>query len=137
MVVAGALFAAGCAGADPIPPLPGSPCLASGPRSEFVSGDELAALQGATLYELLEKARPLWLFTGGDRARSIRVRTETAVITNGQYLGGLSTLRSLPPRGVHSIRRVTGTRAANGVAGFASDVHIEAAILVSFGCSGV
>ena len=132
-----ALLVAGCAAAPGLPPMPGSSCLASGSRPDFVSGKELREIQGANLYEVLERARPLWVMSDGPRSHSVRVGSEIAVIADGQYMGGVGSLRSLPREGVFSVRYLRGTEASVGYAGFASDQHLEAAIVVDFGCSAV
>lgn len=132
-----AFVVTGCATAPGSPPLPGSSCLASGPRPDFVSGKELRDVQGANLYEVLERARPLWVMSDGPRSHGLRVGSEIAVIADGQYMGGVGSLRSLPSEGVFSVRYLRGTEAAVGYAGFASNQHLEAAIVVDFGCSAV
>jgi len=137
LLTAALMLSGGCAASPDLPPLPGSPCLDTGSRPNFVSGQELHEVQGANLYEVLERARPLWLMSHGSRARSLRVATEIAVIADGQYMGDVRTLRSLPAEGVHSVRYLRGNEAAIGYAGFASNRHLEAAIVVDFGCSAV
>lgn len=98
-----------------------------------ITPEELSEISGTNLYQVVQQARPLWLNRSGSRARSILVPTETVVVTEGRYFGGLGSLRQLPVTGVRSIRRLTGSDVVNTFPSLASGRHVEAAIVVEFG----
>ena len=103
-----------------------------GDRSS-ITREELAEVPGTNLYDVLQRARPLWLISSGARTRSVNARVETAVLTDGRYFGGIETLRQLPVAGVNVIRFATGSNAAHTYAGALVGRHVDAVIAVEFG----
>jgi hypothetical protein len=81
------------------------------------------------LFELIQRARPRWLESRGDR--SLRLETVILVYHNQQRLGGIDALRELRPDNVVRIRRLDSARA--GLLPGARDDHVEAAIVVETG----
>jgi hypothetical protein len=96
---------------------------------DVIAQEEIAQyLQSGTnnLYELIQRARPRWLESRGDR--SFRLETVILVYHNQQRLGGLDALRELRPDNVVRIRRLDASRA--GLLPGSRDDHVEAAIVV-------
>jgi len=96
---------------------------------DLISEEEIAQyLRNGTsnLYELIQRARPRWLESRGDR--SLLLETVILVYQNQQRLGGLDVLRELRPDNVVRIRRLDASRA--GLLPGARDNHVEAAIVV-------
>jgi hypothetical protein len=96
---------------------------------ELIEQEEVAEyLRTGTnnLFELIQRARPRWLESRGDR--SLRLETVTLVYLNQQRVGGLDALRELRPDNVVRIRRLDASRA--GLLPGARDDHVEAAIVV-------
>ena len=73
-----------------------------------ISLAEIASSTGTTAYEVVERARPLYLTTSVDLAPT----SEREVYLNGVRLGGLNELRGIPSRDVKEIRFV---RAIDGI----------------------
>jgi hypothetical protein len=85
-------------------------------------------MEGGTsdLYELIQRARPRWLESRGDR--SLRLDTRILVYQNQQQLGEPEVLRSLRPDNIMRIRRLDSSRA--GLLPGGSDQHVESAIVL-------
>ena len=103
-----------------------------GDRSS-ITRDELTEIPGTNLYDVLLRARPLWLIEDGSRARTINGRVQTAVVTDGRYFGGLGTLREIPVAGVQVVHYASGTDAAHAYAAALAGRHVDAVISVEFG----
>jgi hypothetical protein len=73
-----------------------------------ISLAEIASSTGTNAYDVVERARPLYLTTSVDLAPT----TEREVYLNGVRLGGLSELRGIPSNTVKEIRFV---RAIDGI----------------------
>lgn len=110
----------------------GSPGLEIG-DFDSITSDELMEIPGANLYDVLLRARPLWLMEEGSRTRTVNGRVETAVVTDGRYFGGLGTLRELSVAGVQVVHYATGSDAAHRFAGALVGRHVDAVISVEFG----
>jgi hypothetical protein len=96
---------------------------------DLISEEEIAQYMRngtSNLHELIQRARPRWLESRGDR--SLRLETVILVYQNQQRLGGLDALRELRPDNVVRIRRLDASRA--GLLPGARDDHVEAAIVV-------
>lgn len=87
---------------------------------------EIAAADVRSAYELVERLRPVWLRSRGER--SLRLPTEIVVYQNENMLGGIETLHALPIELVHSVR-VLGSAEAGRLAGLGSR-HVERVIMV-------
>jgi hypothetical protein len=121
------LFSAGCASSGA-----NSSDTTLGDRRS-ITGEELAELPGANLYDVLQRARPAWLITSGARARSVNVQAETVVMADGRYFGTINSLRLLPVEGIRLVRYLTGSEAANVYAAYLPGRHVESVIIVEFG----
>jgi hypothetical protein len=118
-----ALLVAGCASSGP-----GGAADVVG-NSDVITEEELRAASVADLYQAVERLRPLWLRSRGQR--SFNTPTEIAVIRDNVYFGPLETLRSIPAQTVVRLERVDGSTAASLIPGVINqDRNIEAAILV-------
>jgi len=96
---------------------------------ELIAQEEIAQHMStgtSNLYDLIQRARPRWLESRGDR--SLLLQTVILVYQNQQRLGGIETLRELKPDNVVRIRRLDSSRA--GLLPGARDDHVEAAIVV-------
>ncbi|MGH7556127.1 MAG: hypothetical protein ACREMQ_24250 [Longimicrobiales bacterium] len=78
------------------------------------------------LRELIQRARPRWLETRGER--SINLETTVLVYQNNQVLGSLEVLRDIPILNVVAIRYLDASRA--GLLPGARSQHVAAAIVV-------
>jgi len=101
--------------------------------SRVITQEEVSTLSVSTAWDVVERLRPLWLRSSGARSRSARLDTEVVVVTDGQYFGGLPSLRQIPAGGVREIRYLTGSEAVNAYPRVASGRHVEAAIVISQG----
>jgi len=85
--------------------------LAAAPSSalDVISEADIASSHGTTAYEVVERARPMYLISRVDLAPT----AEREVYLNGIRLGGLGELRHIPAKEVKEIRFV---RAIDGAA---------------------
>jgi hypothetical protein len=96
---------------------------------ELITQEEIAQHMStgtSNLYDLVQRARPRWLESRGDR--SLLLQTVILVYQNQQRLGGIDALRELKPDNVVRIRRLDAARA--GLLPGARDDHVESAIVV-------
>ncbi len=100
-------------------------------RRNLITAEEMRSVSVGTLYEVVQRLRPLWLRSGPQRSR--RVATEIMVIQNGMYFGPVESLRDLTPDNVLRIRHVDGPTAAATFSYPGVQPHIEGAIVVEFG----
>jgi hypothetical protein len=110
------LAASGCGGPsshDNARPFPQS-------NRNFISEDELNQRQFSSVYAAIEALRTNWLTLRGPEG-------QVQVYLDGQYLGGVGMLRSIPVRNVESIQHLDGIEAA---ARYGLN-HDQGAILVS------
>ena len=87
---------------------------------------EIAAADVRSAYELVERLRPVWLRSRGER--SLRLPTEIVIYQNETMLGGIETLRALPIEMVHSMRLLDSAEAGR-LTGLGSR-HVERVIMV-------
>jgi len=102
----------------------GSGGLARDPK--LISSLEVEAAEVRTAYELVERLRPLWLRSHGDR--SIHLTTEIVVYQDNVMLGDIETLRSVPIDLVESVRSLDSSEAGR-LAGLGSR-HVERVIMI-------
>ena len=69
---------------------------------EVISESDIASSSGTTAYEVVERARPMYLITSLD----LTAGAEREVYLNGVLLGGVGQLRLIPAREVREIRFV-------------------------------
>lgn len=124
-LVLGLSFAAGLAGA--------LGCASGGAGmaardSRLISGGEIQEASGgvANAYDLVQRLRPRWLQSRGER--STVLATRIAVYRDGQRLGGPDELRLILVADLEEIRYMDSAQAGR-LPGTGSD-HVEGAILV-------
>jgi hypothetical protein len=81
----------------------------------------------ANLYELVERTRPRWLQSRGDR--SINLQTTILVYQNMQALGGVDVLRDFPLANIRSLQFLDAAQAGQLPGG--GGQHVEGAIVIS------
>ena len=112
-----------------------SACLgACSPVSQGISRDrnaitleEVRSSGASNAYQVVERLRPLWLHSRGDR--SVHLTTEIVVYLDGNMLGDIESLRSIPIDIVVSMRALDSTEAMK-LPGLGSR-HVERAIMVA------
>lgn len=106
----------------------GCSSLNQGPGRDrnVISPEEIAASEARNAYELIQRLRPLWLQSRGDR--STRLETAIVVYQNDTMLGGVDTLENIPIEMVHSVRALDSAEAGR-LAGLGSR-HVERAIMI-------
>jgi hypothetical protein len=88
--------------------------------------EEYRASGTRDLHELIQRARPRWLQSRGER--SLHLETQIVVYQDQLKLGGIEVLKELPLEQIAAIRRLDSARA--GLLPGARDVHVEAAIVI-------
>lgn len=91
-----------------------------------ISAEEIEAAEVRTAYELVERLRPLWLRSRGDR--STHLTTEIVVYQDNTMLGDIEMLRSIPIDLVDSVRSLDSAEAGR-LAGLGSR-HVERVIMI-------
>jgi hypothetical protein len=91
-----------------------------------ISSEEIEAAEVRTAYELVERLRPLWLRSRGDR--STHLTTEIVVYQDNTMLGDIEMLRSIPIDLVGSVRSLDSAEAGR-LAGLGSR-HVERVIMI-------
>jgi hypothetical protein len=94
---------------------------------DLISREEVVAAEVTNAYQLVERLRPLWLRSRGER--STRLETVILVYQNQSMLGDIEQLRAIPIEIVHSIR-VLNAAEAGRLAGLGSQ-HVERVIMVT------
>lgn len=107
------------AGCTPLP-------RAGAPDRNFISEQEVRAAEVTNAYQLVERLRPLWLRSRGER--SFRLSTEIVVYQDGVMLGDISVLEDIPIEIVRSLRMLDAPEAMR-LPGLGSR-HVERAIVV-------
>jgi len=109
--------------------LPGCTPLNHGPRGDrnLITPQEIAESDARNAYELIQRLRPLWLQSRGDR--SVRLETAIVVYQDGAMLGGIDTLEGIPIELVRSVRALDSAEAGR-LPGLGSR-HVERAIMIS------
>ena len=93
---------------------------------DLISTEEIEAADLRTAYEVVERLRPLWLRSRGDR--STHLTTEIVVYQDNTMLGDIETLRSVPIELVDVIRSLDAAEAGR-LAGLGSR-HVERVIMI-------
>lgn len=91
-----------------------------------ISPEEIEAAEVRTAYELVERLRPLWLRSRGER--STHLTTEIVVYQDNVMLGDIETLRSVPIDLVDSVRSLDSAEAGR-LPGLGSR-HVERVIMI-------
>jgi hypothetical protein len=92
----------------------------------LISPEEVERAQVRDAYELVERLRPLWLRSRGDR--STRLPTEIVVYQDNNMLGDVETLKSIPIELVDAVRSLDSAEAGR-LAGLGSR-HVERVIMI-------
>jgi len=108
-------------------------CATAGERGDrdfrVITAEELEEAQAGDLYEAIQRIRPRWLQTRGDRSFGA-LGTGILVYYNGSRMGTPEeALRSMPIEGIHHVRRADSAEAAR-LPGAGSGMHVESAILI-------
>lgn len=98
-------------------------------RSDVISQEELAEIDVANLYQVVERLRPRWLIT---RSRSFSGGTEILVVQNNSVIGDVEILRQMDPVGITELRYMDGDTAAATLVGGRSG-FVEGAIVIERG----
>ena len=112
-------------------PFEGQPAApVSGNSRSLITAAEVRSAGAGTLYDVVQRLRPLWLRLGPPRSRS--VPSEIMVILNRQYYGPAESLRQMTPLGVFSITHLDGLSAAAEFSYPGAQPHIVGAIVVDY-----
>lgn len=108
-------------------------CATTGERGDrdfrVITAQELEEAQAGDLFEAIQRIRPRWLQTRGDRSFGA-LGTGILVYYNGSRMGTPEeALRAMPIEGIHHIRRADSAEAAR-LPGAGSGMHVESAILI-------
>jgi hypothetical protein len=108
--------------------LGGCAATTSGPDRDrmFISDAEVQATEARNAFELVERLRPLWLQSRGER--STHLDTQIVVFQDQAMLGDVEMLRSIPIEFVVELRALDSAQAGRlpGLGGR----HVERAIMV-------
>jgi hypothetical protein len=108
----------------------GGETLSGGGDARVITQAEILRLGVSNAFEAVERLHPVWLISGGTRARSTRLPSEIVVIANEQYFGPPASLRQFPAGVILEIRYVLGSDAINRYPQLANGRFVEAAIIV-------
>ncbi|HUQ19170.1 MAG TPA: hypothetical protein VM099_06120 [Gemmatimonadaceae bacterium] len=103
--------------------------------SDFVTSVEIANTQATTAYDLVNRLRPNWLRGGGISSISggnIASQT-TLVYLDGNKIGELDALRSIPSNGIKTMRWLDPARAQTMLRGIGTEPLAGVIVLVSSG----
>jgi len=108
-------------------------CATAGERGDrdfrVITAEELENAQASDLFEAIQRIRPRWLQTRGDRSFGA-LGTGILVYYNGSRMGTPEeALRNMPIEGIHHIRRADSSEAAR-LPGAGAGMHVESAILI-------
>jgi len=92
----------------------------------LISAEEIEGTDLRTAYEVVERLRPLWLRSRGDR--STHLTTEIVVYQDNTMLGDIESLREIPIELVDVIRSLDSAEAGR-LAGLGSR-HVERVIMI-------
>jgi hypothetical protein len=93
----------------------------------LITPEEIEASGARNAYELIQRLRPLWLQSRGER--SVRLETAIVVYQDNAMLGGIDTLEGIPIELVRSVRALDSAEAGR-LPGLGSR-HVERAIMIS------
>jgi hypothetical protein len=99
----------------------------SGTDRNWITNEEIAALDVSTLHEVVQRLRPRWLEVRA--ARGMAMETEVIVFIDRTYQGGAEELRRLGKDMAWALEYVPGTRAAADLA-VPGHIHVEGVIVV-------
>ena len=107
----------------------GCSSLDHGPSRDrnLITPEEIEASGARNAYELIQRLRPLWLQSRGER--SVRLETAIVVYQDNAMLGGIDTLEGIPIELVRSVRALDSAEAGR-LPGLGSR-HVERAIMIS------
>ncbi len=97
-------------------------------NASVISAEEIQQSDARDAYELVERLRPLWLQSRGDRSRALP--TDILVYVNGAQMGTIGALRTIPRETIGTIRYLDGPAASAQLTGIGSR-HVEGAIVIS------
>lgn len=92
-----------------------------------ITAEEIEAADVRNAYELIERLRPLWLQSRGERSGNLE--TTILVYQDQVPLGGIETLQNIPIEIIHSVRALDAA-AAMRLPGLGSR-HVERAIVIA------
>jgi hypothetical protein len=109
-------------------------CAAGGERvgsssSTTLSQEDMAAVPGGNLYEVIDRLRPRWLQIRHTMSMSGNPG-QIVVFLNSTYLGGPDQLRQFQARDVLEVRYLDGPQASAQLRGYDSTVHVAGAIVL-------
>lgn len=93
-----------------------------------ITAEELQESGASNLYDAVQRLRPRWLRSRGDRSMTGSVPTELRVFFNGSHLGRVEELQRMYPDGISRIEYL-GASEADVLPG-PQGVHLEGAIMV-------
>lgn len=102
---------------------------ASRPDRNVVTADQLQGMERLSLYEALQRVKPLWLRSarGADSFGAPQGRRGLRVYLNGSFYGGVADLQGIRAQNVEEVRYLDKRKATLR---FGTD-HSEGALLVS------
>jgi hypothetical protein len=97
-------------------------------NSSIISEEEIRASSGSTVFDVVERLRPLWLRTGPQRSSNLP--TEVVVIVNDMYFGTAESLRSMSPETIYELRYLDAAAATARLPRIEASRHVAGAIVV-------
>jgi hypothetical protein len=102
----------------------------SGRNSTEMTREEIMAVGVNNLYDVIQRERPRWLQSRGQRSfGQAALNTEIVVFQNQTMLGGVDVLREIGPDVAMRLRYLDGTTATASLSGLGSR-HVEGAIII-------
>jgi hypothetical protein len=110
-------------------------CASGGERPPSTSAttltqDDMSAVAGSNLYEVVDRLRPRWLQVRGPMSLTGAAAPQIVVFLNNAYLGGPDQLRQFMPRDVIEVRYLDGPTASATLRGYDSTIHVAGAIVL-------
>jgi hypothetical protein len=102
----------------------------NGSNTNVLTQEEIMAVGVNNLYEVIQRERPRWLQTRGQRSfGQASAAVEIVVYQNQTLLGGLDMLRQLSPGTALRLRYLDGATAMASLSGLGSR-HVGGAIII-------
>jgi hypothetical protein len=102
----------------------------SGRNATQMTREEIMAVGVANLYDVIQRERPRWLQSRGQRSfGQAALNTEIVVFQNQTMLGGVNVLREIAPDVAMRLRYLDGATAMASLSGLGSR-HVEGAIII-------
>jgi hypothetical protein len=102
----------------------------SGSNTNVLTQEEIMAVGVNNLYEVIQRERPRWLQTRGQRSFGpASAAVEIVVYQNQTLLGGLDILRQLSPGTALRLRYLDSATAISSLSGLGSR-HVAGAIII-------